>query len=85
MPSIERTPNKRWRARYRDLSGRSRSQTFDRKIDATRFLERTAADLQRGEWTDPALRRSTFGSWAETWFETTTTGCSAARTIPLRV
>ena len=71
MPSIERTPNKRWRARYRDLSGRSRSQTFDRKIDATRFLERTAADLQRGEWTDPALRRSTFGSWSETWFETT--------------
>jgi hypothetical protein len=65
--SIERTPNQRWRARYRDLSGRSRSKTFDRKLDATRFLERAGADLQRGEWTDPALRRSAIGSWAEAW------------------
>lgn len=71
MPSIERTPNKRWRARYRDLSGRSHSRTFDRKVDATRFLELTAADLQRGEWTDPTLRRSSLRSWAESWFETT--------------
>jgi len=71
VPSIERTPNQRWRARYRDLSGRSRSRTFDRKVDATRFLELTAADLQRGEWTDPTLRRSSLRSWAESWFETT--------------
>lgn len=50
---IERTPNTRWRARDRALSGRSRSKTFDRKPDAARFLERVGADLQRGG-TDPA-------------------------------
>lgn len=58
MGSIERTPNKRWRARYRDLSGRSRSKTFDRKLDAAKFLERVGADLQPGEW-------------AEAWYQTT--------------
>jgi integrase len=71
VPSIHRTPNQRWRARYRDPSGRSRSRTFDRKIDATRFLERVGVDVQRGEWTDPALRRTTLGRWAEEWFDTT--------------
>lgn len=71
MASIERTPNGRYRARYRDLSGRSRSKTFDRKGDANRFLERAGADMQRGEWTDPKLRRSTISTWAETWFTTT--------------
>lgn len=71
MGSIERTPNRRWRARYRDRSGRSRSRTFDRKVDATRYLEVVGADLQRGEWTDPTLRRSTVASWAEAWYDTT--------------
>jgi hypothetical protein len=28
----------RWRARYRDPSGRERSRSFARKIDAERFL-----------------------------------------------
>jgi hypothetical protein len=40
-------------------------QTFDRKGDAERFLQRNGADLQRGEWIDPALRRVRFAEWAE--------------------
>jgi hypothetical protein len=28
----------RWRARYRDPSGRERSKSFARKVDAERFL-----------------------------------------------
>ena len=39
----------KWRARWRDLNGRSRSQTFDRKLDAERHLERVGSDMQRGE------------------------------------
>jgi integrase len=46
-------------------------QTFDRKGDAERFLQRNGADLQRGEWVDPALRRVRFGEWAEQWWQTT--------------
>jgi len=69
--SIDRQPNGRWRARYRGPDGRQRSQTFDRKYDAERFLERNATDIQRGEWTDPARRRTLFAEWADAWWETT--------------
>jgi integrase len=60
----------RWRARWRDLDGKSRSQTFDRKTDAEQFLERVGADLQRGEYTDPSLRRVRFGDWADQFWST---------------
>ena len=61
----------RWRARYRDSDGREHSGTFDRRSDAERFLERVGADLQRGEWIDPGLRRTTFEEWAGAWWATT--------------
>ncbi|MDQ2727351.1 MAG: site-specific integrase [Actinomycetota bacterium] len=71
MGSIDKRPSGRWRARYRDPQGRLRSQTFGRKGDAERFLQRNGADLQRGEWIDPALRRILFAEWAELWWATT--------------
>lgn len=71
MGSVSKQPNGRWRARYRDLNGRSRSQTFDRKVDAQRFLELNSADMQRGDWIDPGMRRTRFDDWASTWWETT--------------
>ncbi|MHB1929455.1 MAG: tyrosine-type recombinase/integrase [Acidimicrobiales bacterium] len=61
----------RWRARYRDVNGRTRSQTFDRKSDAERFLALNGVQLHRGEWIDPSLRRTMFSDWAQTWWETT--------------
>jgi integrase len=60
-----------WRARYRDGNGQEHSETFERRIDAERFLERTGADVQRGEWIDPALRRTGFDEWASAWWATT--------------
>ena len=60
-----------WRARYRDSNGREHSETFERRIDAERFLERAGADVQRGEWIDPALRRTSFDEWASAWWATT--------------
>lgn len=63
--------DRKWRARYRDADGRSRSATFTRKVDAERFLERNGADLQRGDWIDPLLRRTTFDEWADAWWQTT--------------
>ena len=71
MGSVDRRPNGRWRARYRDPDGRMRSQTFDRKGDAERFLQRNGAELQRGEWIDPAVRRVAFSEWAALWWQTT--------------
>jgi integrase len=71
LGSIDKRPSGRWRARYRDPEGRLRSQTFDRKGDAERFLQRSGADIQRGEWIDPALRRILFAEWADLWWATT--------------
>jgi hypothetical protein len=42
MSSVSRTPQGRWRARYRDPAGRSRSRTFDTKVEARRFLNKFA-------------------------------------------
>ena len=71
MGSITKLPNGRHRARYRDLNGRSRSKTFDRKGVAQRFLEDTGTDMRRGEWLDPRSRRDTFDKWADRWWRTT--------------
>src|SRR5688572_7308011 len=70
MSSIDKQDNGRWKARYRDANGRSRSQTFRRREDARQFLERTGTAIQRGEWRDPQAQRMTFGEWAESWWST---------------
>ena len=63
----------RWRARYRDPSGRERSKSFARKVDAERFLRHVEADLVRGQWVDPRQGQTTVGELAERWFATTAT------------
>jgi len=72
MSSIEKRPNGRWNARYRDTSGRSRSRVFDRKVDAQRFLDEVATDISRGTWIDPRAGTIPFGEWAMEWWRTTT-------------
>lgn len=71
MASIEKQPNGRWKARYRDANGRSRRQTFDRKHDAQNFLDDLSTDMRRGDWIDPRARRDIFDSWADRWWNTT--------------
>ena len=44
-----------WRARYYGADGRERSRSFERKIDAERWLSAQLAKLDRGEWVDPDL------------------------------
>jgi integrase len=69
VASIKKRPNGRWRARYRGPDGRERAKDFGRRVDAEQFLHSTEADKVRGAWVDPALGRSTFGSYARTWQE----------------
>lgn len=40
----------RWRARYRDPTGRERSRTFNRRIDAERYLTQVESDFIRYRW-----------------------------------
>ena len=57
----------RFRARHRGPDGKERSRTFDRKVDAERWLTTQSADVLRGQWTDPTLGRMTFGAWVRVW------------------
>jgi integrase len=71
--SLRRLPSGRWQVRYRDRAGRFQTApvTFARKSDAARHLALVEADLERGEWTNPRLGRSTFAEWADDWLATT--------------
>jgi integrase len=61
----------RWRARYRDPSGRERSRSFTRKVDAEQFLVSIEDVKLRGAYVDPAAGKVPFAEWAERWFRTT--------------
>jgi integrase len=63
----------RWRARYRDPSGRERSKSFTRKVDAERFLVAIEDAKLRGAYVDPAAGRVPFREWAERWERTMAT------------
>lgn len=67
--SVTRRPNGKWRARYRDASGKEHARHFDRKVDAERWLASMKTALARGEWVDPALARVTVGEWAKRWLD----------------
>ncbi|HEY9292053.1 MAG TPA: hypothetical protein VIP98_12300, partial [Microlunatus sp.] len=70
MGNVQRRPNGRWRARYRDPGGRERARHFPRRLDAERWLASVENAKHRGEWIDPALARITVGEWAERWLKT---------------
>ena len=47
--AIDRRSNGRYRARYQDPNRRWRSRTFDRKVDAQRWLNDELTKVARGE------------------------------------
>src|SRR6476660_8998506 len=61
MAHVEKRGPGRWRARYRGPDGRERSHTFERRMDAERWLVREQSARAKGEWVDPAVRRVTVG------------------------
>jgi integrase len=67
MSSISKDVSGKWRARYRDPNGRTRSRNFDRRDDAKRFLTSIDHAKLAGAYIDPAGGRTTFGDYAKTW------------------
>ena len=57
--------NGNYRARYKDPVGHVHSNTFDRKMDAERFLVSIEADKQKGNWIDPRFADMPVARWAE--------------------
>jgi integrase len=64
---IERRGAGRWRARYRLTDGQERSRTFDRKVDAERFLAEVEHSKLAGTYVDPTAGKVTFRTFAEEW------------------
>ena len=62
--AVRKLPSGRYQVRYRIADGRdvTAPTTFATKADAGRYLSKVEADLVRGEWTDPRLGRTSFGS-----------------------
>ncbi len=70
MASVDRRPNGRYRARWREYpKGPQRTQHFDRKIDAERFLVRIQHDLLSGSYIDPRQAMTPLKDYAEVWLE----------------
>lgn len=70
MASIRQKPSGRWEARYRDARGEMHARSFGGKVAARCWAAEMESDLRRGEWIDPKLARTTFGSWAEEYLTT---------------
>jgi integrase len=64
-----RQRGKRWQVRYTDPTGQVRTKTFATKADGTRFLALIRADLERGDWFDPAAGGLLLAEYAEQWVE----------------
>jgi integrase len=66
MASIDKRAG-RYRVRYRDPAGASRSRTFTRKADAERFAREVEVDMDRGQWIDPRGADIALEQWVETF------------------
>lgn len=53
MASVQKRPNSRWRARYRDEAGKEHARHFDRKTDAQRWLDEVTAPLSPASTSTP--------------------------------
>lgn len=84
MASIQKRPNGKWRARYRDDEGREHSRHFDRKTDASKWLGTINAGMLTGSYVDPATSkvtlRSFYAEWAtrQVWAATTVVAMNLA-------
>jgi integrase len=67
MANIQRRQDGKYRARYRDGSGKEHARHFGRKVDAQRWLDAQTASLVSGTHVDPKTARTTVEEWCELW------------------
>jgi hypothetical protein len=67
MVNIAKRPDGKWRARYRDPSGRERTKQFARKVDAQRWLTETSQSLLEGRYVDPQAGRISLHDYGKEW------------------
>lgn len=67
MASIKKRSDGVRRARYRDAAGREHSKHFDRKVDATRWLDTVTASVVGGDYVSPKTARTTVEQRCDQW------------------
>ena len=67
MASIQKRPNGRWRARYKDADEREHARHFARKADAELWLAQVRADQLRGTYVDPRAGNVTLKEFSDAW------------------
>ena len=67
MASITKRPDGKWRARYRDPSGKEHAAHRATKAAAQRWLDEQTAAIVTGQYVDPRSGRVTFRQYAEQW------------------
>lgn len=67
MASIQKRPDGRYRARYRDEADKEHSRHFKRKVDAQRWLDEVTASVVRGDYVAPNAGDETVQAFAERW------------------
>lgn len=70
---VDKTPEGRYRAYFRDPAGKQRSKTFKVKKDATAFLSEMETSKSRGTYVSPYAGRMLFGEHARRWMQTRNT------------
>ncbi|MBX7269253.1 tyrosine-type recombinase/integrase [Micromonospora sp. Llam7] len=58
---------KRWRCRYEDAGGNTRTRFFDRKVDADAWDKKASSGTAEETQVDQSARRTTFHDYAERW------------------
>lgn len=69
MASVKQQPNGRYRARYRDASGKEHARHFKLKREAQAWLDQESAKIQTGTWVAPKAAKLTVRGWCATWLE----------------
>jgi integrase len=67
MANIQKRPDGRWRARYRDEAGLEHAKHFTRKLDAQRWIDEVTTSIVIGQYVDPRAGKITFRDYAEQW------------------
>jgi integrase len=67
LPSSRHGRGKRWRVRWVDDRGETRTMSFERKADAERHDANVRADLSRGQYIDDRAGRITVATLADRW------------------
>ncbi|MGK0715125.1 site-specific integrase [Leucobacter sp. W1153] len=67
MASIQKRPNGKWRARYRDPDGKEHARHFDRKIDAQKWVKEVDASVLTGHYVDPKAGEITLNNYFTKW------------------